>query len=922
MAYQSEADLEKQLIDQLVKQGFEQVIILDEAALETNFRHQVQLHNEADLAGEPLTDIEFSRILVHLKGKSVFRSAQLLREKYPLERENGQTVYLDFFDSQQWCKNRFQVTNQTTIQGKYENRYDVTILINGLPVVQIELKRRGIELKEAFNQIMRYKNHSFTGLYRYLQLFVVSNGVESKYFANNDKELNYQQTFYWSDECNQRLQQLQEFAADLLEPCRLAKMLARYMVINETDKTMLVMRPYQVYAVEALVKRAEETANNGYIWHTTGSGKTLTSFKASQIISRISTIKKVFFLVDRKDLDAQTISEFNKFSPDSVDITDKTDTLVKQITDIRRPLIVTTIQKMAHAIKNPRYSQIMTQYKNERIVFIIDECHRSQFGDMHKAINIHFTKAQYFGFTGTPRFFENKSQEGRTTADLFQTCLHTYLIKDAISDGNVLGFSTEMIKTFDAGYDPDDDTQVEAIDTAEIFENEIRLGNIVQHIVQNHDIKTRNRKYTAIFTVPSIPLLVKYYDLFKRYNDKNLKIAGIFTFGANEDSEGRDEHSRDSLERMIHDYNEIFKTNYSTDTFSNYFTDVSKKVKRAEIDILIVVNMFLTGFDSKLLNTLYIDKNLKYHDLIQAYSRTNRIESSEKPFGNIVSYRNLKKRTDDAIRLFSQTDSTDVVLMESMGTYVEQWQQFLVELQTLAPTPESVTSLIDEEDQLKFVKCFQQLAKLLLRLETFTEFSFDSIVLGLSEQMYQDYRSHYFTLYEETKKLKGQKVSVLQDIDFVMEVMFRDKINVHYILELINQIDLTNPTKRDVDIQVILDKLNRNEDPQLKSKIELIEAFLRQVVPTLEADDSIAVHYQEFIQKHREQSLAAFAQQIGLATDKVDTYISEYEYSGLIDGPTIDSDIRQDLKLGLKSRKTMRQKITDFIFEHVELYTY
>ncbi|MGL6249044.1 MAG: type I restriction endonuclease subunit R [Culicoidibacterales bacterium] len=920
MSYQSEADLEKQLIAQLVKQGFDQITIPDEAALEANFRYQVQLHNADILGGEPLTDIEFNRILVYLKGKSIFRSAQLLREKYPLERESGQTVYFEFFDSQQWCKNRFQITNQTTVQGKYENRYDVTLLINGLPVVQIELKRRGIELKEAFNQIMRYKNHSFTGLYRYLQLFVVSNGVESKYFANNDKELNYQQTFYWSDENNQRLQQLQEFAASLLEPCRLAKMLARYMVLNETDKAMLVMRPYQVYAVEALVKRAEETANNGYIWHTTGSGKTLTSFKASQIISRIPTVKKVFFLVDRKDLDAQTISEFNKFSPDSVDTTDKTDTLVKQITDSTRPLIVTTIQKMANAIKNPRYTHFMDQYKDDRVVFIIDECHRSQFGEMHKAITLHFAKAQYFGFTGTPRFFENQSQEGRTTADLFETCLHTYLIKDAISDGNVLGFSTEMIKTFDAGYDPDDDLQVEGIDTAEIFENEIRLGNIVQHIVQNHDVKTRNRKYTAIFTVPSIQVLIQYYDLFQQHNDKNLKIAGIFTFGANEDAEGRDEHSRDSLERMITDYNGLFKTNYSTDTFANYFSDVSKKVKQAEIDILLVVNMFLTGFDSKLLNTLYVDKNLKYHDLIQAYSRTNRIESSEKPFGNIVSYRNLKKRTDEAIRLFSQTDSTDIVLMESMPTYVQQWQVVFAELQTLAPTPASVSDLIDEEAQLKFVKCFQQLAKLLLRLETFIEFNFDEAVLGLSEQAYQDYRSHYFTLYEETKKLKGQKASVLQDIDFVMEVMFRDKINVHYILELICQIDLDDPNKRDFDIQAILDKLDKNEDPQLKSKIELLEAFLRQVVPTLEADDSVPVRYQEFIQQHRMHSLEQFASQIGLEKTKVNTYVSEYEYSGLIDGPLIDADIRQDLKLGLKQRKTTRQQITEFICEHVNLY--
>ena len=549
------------------------------------------------------------------------------------------------------------------------NRYDVTILINGLPLVQIELKRRGLDLKEAFNQINRYKKHSYQGLYRYLQIFVVSNGVDTKYFANSDKEILFSQTFFWSDEENKRISNLRDFTQTFLDKSFVSKVIARYMITNETDKLLMVMRPYQIYAVESLVTRAFETNNNGFIWHTTGSGKTLTSFKASQILAKEPNIKKVFFLVDRKDLDSQTLAEFNKFEPDSVDTTDKTDTLVKQIKDINKPLIVTTIQKMANAIKNDKYANIMNEYKEEKVIFIIDECHRSQFGQMHKAINKHFKNAQYFGFTGTPRFFENRSQEGRVTADLFEKCLHTYLIKDAIKDGNVLGFSVEYIKTFDGGFDENDDEKVKAIDKEEVFMCDERIDLVANHIINIHNAKTKNKQYTAIFTVQSIPMLVKYYDKFKEINH-DLKIAGIFSFGANEESEGKDEHSRDSLERMITDYNKMFDTNYSTDTFSSYFSDVSKKVKTAKIDILIVVNMFLTGFDSKTLNTLYVDKNLKYHDLVQAYSRTNRVEKSTKPYGNVVCYRNLKKNTDDALCLFSQTDNTDIVLMESYEYYL------------------------------------------------------------------------------------------------------------------------------------------------------------------------------------------------------------------------------------------------------------
>lgn len=464
MSYQSEAELEKQLVKQLQGKKYNKVKINTEEELVQNFRVQLNKHNEEKLGGTSLTDKEFERVMHKIEGKSIFESAKILRDKWPLKRDDGSEVYIEFFDSKSWCKNIFQVTTQTTVVGKYTNRYDVTLLVNGLPLVQIELKRRGVDFKEAFNQIQRYKKHSYQGLYRYIQVFIVSNGMDTKYFSNSDRDILYTYTFFWTNEKNQRISKLNDFTDTFLERSFISKIIARYMIINYTEKILMVMRPYQIYAVEALINRALETNNNGYIWHTTGSGKTLTSFKASEILSKEPKIMKVFFLVDRKDLDSQTINEFNKFEPDSVDTTDKTSTLIKQIKDASKPLIVTTIQKMSNAIKSPKYMKIMDQYKDEKVAFIIDECHRSQFGSMHTAIQKHFKKAQYFGFTGTPIFEENKSQDGRTTADLFEKMLHSYLIKDAIKDNNVLGFSVEYISTFKGGFDENDNTKVKAID--------------------------------------------------------------------------------------------------------------------------------------------------------------------------------------------------------------------------------------------------------------------------------------------------------------------------------------------------------------------------------------------------------------------------------------------------------------------------
>lgn len=915
MGYQSEAELEKLLIEQLTKQGYAKVKIDDQDDLRANLKEMLSIFNEEKLGYKELTDKEFERIERYLEGKSVYQSAKILRDKFVLEREDGSEVYIEFFDSKNWCQNLFQVTSQVTMVSKYVNRYDVTILMNGFPVIQIELKRRGIDLKEAFNQIERYRKHSFAGLYRYTQVMVISNGVDTKYFANSDRKFMYSQTFFWSDEENNRISNLKEFTETFLDKCFAAKIVARYMVINDTDKMLMVMRPYQIYAVEKIINRALETNNNGFVWHTTGSGKTLTSFKVSQILSNEPSIKKVFFLVDRKDLDSQTLEEFNKFEKDSVDITDKTSTLVKQIKDVTKPLIVTTIQKMANAINSPQYASIMDKYKEDKVIFIIDECHRSQFGDMHKAINKHFVNAQYFGFTGTPRFEENKSQDGRVTADLFEKCLHSYLIKDAINDGNVLGFSVEYIKTIFGKYDEGDEEKVPGIDTDEVYMSDERISNIANNIIENHNAKTRNREYTGIFTVQSIPMLIKYYDEFKKINH-NLNITGIFTYGVNEESEGRDEHSRDSLERIISDYNKTFDTNYSTDTFSSYFADVSKKVKTAQIDILIVVNMFLTGFDSKTLNTLYVDKNLKYHDLIQAYSRTNRIEKSTKPYGNIVCYRNLKKNTDEAIRLFSKTDNTDTVLMESYAHYLEKFKEQLELLFSIAETPEAVGFLEREEDKKAFIIAFRELSKILIKLQTFNDFEFTEENTGLNEQTYQDYKSKYFLIYEQTKKEAGEKVSILEDIDFGIELMHTDKINVSYIMDLIRNIDLEDEEKREKDIHNIKQQLDRADNEELRLKIDLIKNFLDKVIPELKPDESIDDAYSDFEEEERKKEIKDFSYEIGVSEDFIYEHISEYQFSGIIDNEAMSDEIKAPL---LKKRKILKD-MKEFIKGHVRRF--
>ncbi|UXU69177.1 type I restriction endonuclease subunit R [Mammaliicoccus sciuri] len=930
MVYQSEFALENEMMEQLESNGYETVTIKNEQQLLDNFRAILNERHADKFKDQPLTDREFQRLLTMINGKSIFESARILRDKLPLKRDDETEEYLSFLDTKNWCKNKFQITNQVSVNDKYKARYDVTILVNGLPLVQIELKRRGVDINEAFNQVMRYRKQNYTGLFRYIQLFVISNGVETRYLSNNDGDILKSHMFYWSDKDNKRINNLSDFTNSFLRPCQLAKMISRYMIINETDHILMAMRPYQVHAVEALINQATETNNNGYIWHTTGSGKTLTSFKASQILSEQDDIQKVIFLVDRKDLDSQTEEEFNKFAKGAVDKTNNTSQLVRQLNDRSLPLIVTTIQKMSKAIQsNPK---ALEQYKTNKVVFIIDECHRSQFGDMHRIVRQHFNNAQYFGFTGTPRFEENKSQDGRSTADIFGRCLHTYLIKNAIHDGNVLGFSVDYINTIKAkNIDLDSEELVEGINKDEVWLADDRIRLIARHIVENHDKYTRNRQYSAILTVQSIPALIKFYNVFKEINkdyDKPLNIAGVYSYSPNEEStEGnvKEKHSRDSLDEIIADYNATFGTNFSTDTFQGYFNHISNSVKKgvkdSKIDVLIVVNMFLTGFDSKVLNTLYVDRNLKHHDLIQAYSRTNRVEKETKPFGKIVNYRNLKHQTDEALKLFSQTEDTDRILMRSYEEYLSEFVDALAELKTIAQNPEDMDNVFDENDKKSFVEAFRLVSKLVLRLKTFEEFNFTNENIGMGEQEFEDYKSKYFAIYDEVKNKHGEseKVTILNDIDFEIEILRNDLINVSYIMELVRKIDLKDKEEQQRNREQIRRILDNADDPTLRLKRDLIREFIDEVVPKLTEEDDIDEVYLKFENAKREEEFKKFAHQQAVDEEILKAITGEFEFSGIVNQDEL-KDLVGDKKL--RDKRQTKKAIASFIEEVTSKYSF
>ena len=938
MTTQPEYILEANLVKQLIGLKYEPVRIADEAALLRNLKAQLDRHNQVSLS-----ETEFKRILNHLSKGNVFEKAKTLRDKYALLMDDGTTKYIEFLDSEHWCQNSFQVTQQVTIEGTYKNRYDVTILINGLPLVQIELKRRGLELKEAFNQINRYQRHSFganIALFQYVQLFVISNGVNTKYYANNRKQ-SFKQTFFWADKDNQNITNLPEFTDAFLEPCNLSKMICKYIVLAETAKVPMVLRPYQYYAAEAIVDRVINTHKNGYIWHTTGSGKTLTSFKAAQVLMKLPNVHKVVFVVDRKDLDYQTTKEFNSFSDGSVDGTDNTQALVRQLGDDTR-LIVTTLQKLNTAIGKQRYLSAMEAIKDQHIVFIFDECHRSQFGETHKSITEFFTNCQMIGFTGTPIFAENvsKNQLGkRTTEMLFGDCLHKYVITDAISDENVLKFSVEYVGRYreKTGSRNSLDIEVEDIDTQALLDSPQRIGKIVDYIIDNHDRKTHNRTFTAMLCVSSVDALTSYYQAFKQ-RQHSLKIATIFSYSANEDdkdAKGYDQldesdgasvdeshinlHSRDRLESYIGDYNATFGTNFSTkdsQSFYTYYNDIAKRVKEAQIDILLVVNMFLTGFDSKTLNTLYVDKNLKYHGLIQAFSRTNRILNEQKSQGNIVCFRNLKQATDDAIALFSNKNASSIILMQPYEDYVAQFLEALTRLKELTPTVDSVNLLVSEEEKLAFVKAFRDLIRLKNVLGSFADFSFDDV--SMPEQEFEDYKSKYLDIYESIGRGEGkEKVSILDDVDFELELIHQDDINVSYILKLLKQYQHSNDDEKQAKREQIVNMLSSH--PQLRSKRELIEKFIDSTLASADGSDQVDDAFDVFWEQERSKAFQYLCDEENLQPVKVQEVIATYLYE---QRPPLKEDIASTLtvKPKLLERKTILPRVTESVMAYIERF--
>ena len=928
MATQSENELEMQLVDQLVGMHYEPVNVTDEASMKANLKKQIEIHNR--LESVPLTDSEFNRIFLHLtKGNEVIDRARTLRDRYQLLRDDGTEKWLSFINKEEWCQNEFQVTRQVkqfnAEQNTRKTRFDVTLLINGLPLVQIELKRRGLGLKEAFNQIDRYHRDAFwvgSGLFQYVQIFIISNGVDTKYYANN-RSNHFEQTYFWTDEKNEPIKALDKFAEAFLKVCHIAKMITHYTVLNETRKCLMVMRPYQYYACEAMIRHVKESLHlqgkphNGYIWHTTGSGKTLTSFKASQVIMEMPEVDRVIFVVDRRDLDYQTAKEFNSFAKDSVDTTNNTSTLIKHLKTTSSKLTLTTIQKLNNAITHDGYKAQLEHLRKERIVFIFDECHRSQFGDTHKAIVNFFENAQLFGFTGTPIFADNVNITNgikQTTEMLFEKCLHKYVIVDAIRDENVLRFAVEYVGTYKRKESSNEiDIEVEDIDTKEVMESDIRLGKITDYILAHHNAKTRNREFTAMFCVGSVDMLIRYYKLFKDKQAamlaenpeyKPLKVATIFTYAANEEADKSDKEavnglldeedislpqgakidtsSRDHLDSFIKDYNELYGTSYSANdsqSFYNYYKNIAQRTKEKGIDILLVVNMFLTGFDSPTLNTLYVDKNLRFHGLVQGFSRTNRILNEKKSHGNIVCFRNLKKATDEAIALFSNKDASSIVLVKPFEEYLSDYQDAVDRLLTLTPTVESVDRLPDEKAQLEFVTAFRDVMRLKNILESFADF--EDAAKPLSEQTLADYTSKYLDIHDKVKKHSSkEKVSILDDVDFEVSLIHRDEINVGYILKLLAGIQAMPPKEQQEQKKKIMDIVD--SDVTLRSKRELIENFIEENLLDVAHDEDVAQTFETYVERERSRAIIALCEEERLDAVKLTGLLENYIFTDVL----------------------------------------
>lgn len=974
--YQSEGDLERAFIEQLQSQAYEYILIKSEADLITNLRSQLEKLNDYTFSDSEWEQF-FTSILAN-PNQSIAEKTVTIQEDYikNLTRDDGSIKNIYLLKKDNIHDNNLQVINQYTAEGgQRANRYDVTILVNGLPLVHVELKRRGVAIQEAFNQINRYNHESFwaaSGLFEYVQIFVISNGTHTKYYSNTTRATHIKEnsegtakrgkrtsnsfefTSWWADATNRPIADLVDFAKTFFAKHTILNILTRYCVFT-TDRLLLVMRPYQIVATERILNRIEVSTNykklgtvdaGGYIWHTTGSGKTLTSFKTAQLVSKLTDIEKVIFVVDRKDLDYQTMREYDKFEKGAANSNTSTSILKRQLEDPDARIIITTIQKLDRFIDRNGEHTIFEGH----VVLIFDECHRSQFGEMHAAITKAFKNYHLFGFTGTPIFAVNASSGGRpdfkTTEQAFGDKLHTYTIVDAIADKNVLPFKVDYYSTVREAENIED-KKVKDIDREAILADPKRITNIVSYIRDHFDQKTKRNSFyklkdrrlagfNSIFAVSSIEFAKTYYTEFKKQleglpSDKQLKVATIYSFGVNdedtdgmidensEDTSGLDVSSRDFLENAIADYNRMFGTSYDTssDKFQNYYKNVSERVKNREIDILIVVNMFLTGFDATTLNTLWVDKNLRLHGLLQAFSRTNRILNSVKTFGNIICFRNLEKATNESIALFGDKEASGIVLLKPYNDYyhgykdddkeVRGYVSLVKELQERFPVGERI---LGEQNQKDFVKLYGAILRVLNILTTFDEFASNEI---LSDRDVQDYHSAYIDIYNEFRKGKeADKENVNDDVIFEMELIKQVDINIDYILDLIKKYHEDHIKNKELllDINKAIDS-----SVELRNKKDLINQFIASLDIQSVVDDD----WRSFVEGKKIEELDQIIASENLNPDATYAFIKNAFRDGYVS--TVGTAITKIIPPGgrfsptrerAKKRETVLDKLTKF----------
>lgn len=977
--YQSEAALEKAFIKQLCSQGYEYADIHDEKGLVANLRRQLELLNNYSFSDKEWKQF-FTQYLANAN-EGIEEKTRRIQEDSVLNltRDDGTTKNITLLDKKNIHSNRVQVINQyEETQGAHDTRYDVTVLVNGFPMVHVELKRRGVAIREAFNQIKRYQRDSFwasSGLYEYVQIFVISNGTHTKYYSNTTRDAHIREqsgsgrrtskktsnsfefTSYWADGNNKIIADLVDFTKTFFAKRTLLNILARFCVFT-SEKLLLVMRPYQITATERILQRIELAHNykkagtlaaGGYIWHTTGSGKTLTSFKTAQLATRLPYVDKVLFVVDRKDLDYQTIKEYDKFEKGAANGNNSVKVLTNQMEDPNARIIITTIQKLGIFVtKNPKHTVFQ-----QRLVLIFDECHRSQFGELHTAITRAFKNYHLFGFTGTPIFAENASASGspllKTTEQAFGDKLHTYTIVNAINDGNVLPFRIDYINTVKMA-EGVKDCKVRAIDIEKALAAPERISAVVRYILENFDRKTcrsffytvkgqRLAGFNSIFAVSSIPVAMLYYKEFKRQLQelhRDMAVATIFSYQPNEaDPEDEsfntaelDDTSRDFLEAAIADYNKAFNTNFDTsaDKFQNYYKDLSQRMKNREIDLLIVVNMFLTGFDATTLNTLWVDKNLKQHGLIQAYSRTNRILNSVKTFGNIVCFRDLQKETDEAIALFGDKDAGGIVLLKKYEDYYngfdeekangesrhhEGYRELIDSLLTRFPLGQQI---VGEDEEKSFIVLFGSILRIRNILTAFDDFKGNEI---LTPREFQDYQSIYLDLYEKHREPKADKEDINADIVFEMELMRQVEINIDYILMLVEKFRASHGKDKAILANI---RTAINSSIELRSKKELIEGFIADI----NVSPSVCEDWQRYVSKQKESDLAELITSERLKPEEARKFIDNAFRDGTL--KTIGTDLDKIMppanpfdKRSRENKKGIIERIKAFFEKYIGL---